>query len=323
MSHAPDSWQSRNLIAYALWPFSMVYRAVSKLRWIMNPPERAAIPVICVGNLMAGGAGKTPVVLLIASYLRARGKNVHLSSYGYGGALEGPLLVGADHTAHDVGDEALLLTKEAPTWIGKNRKMAADCAAEAGADIFLMDDGFQNPYLVKDLSFLVIDGAYGLGNGFLLPAGPLREQLHRALRRATAVIIMGEDMHGIARKIPPSVALIKAQLKPDPAQMQRLSGKRAIAFAGIGRPQKFFDMLRAYGVDLVATHSFGDHHPYNSNELALMQEEAREKSALLLTTAKDAVKIEPALREGVETVTVTAEFEDPEKLRELIDGLIS
>lgn len=233
---APDFWHKDCAAAYTFAPIGWAYDAIGKLRRKWMTPYKAPVPVICVGNVVAGGAGKTPVAMAIGEYLKARGKIVHYLSYGYAAIQEGPLLVDPMfHRPMDVGDEGILLSRLAPTWIGHDRRGAAKLAVEDGAEILVMDDGFQNPFLTKDLSLLVIDGEYGLGNGRLIPAGPLRERLPDALKRAEAVVFYGYDKQNILPQIPADKIVLTATIVPDPAQMEKLRGQKAIAFAGLGR----------------------------------------------------------------------------------------
>src|SRR5690242_5245426 len=234
----PEFWAHRGLLSTVLEPAAWVYGQAAAARQRWTTPWRAPVPVICVGNLVAGGAGKTPVALSLAQRLAKRGRRVHILSRGYGGRSPGPLAVDpARHTAADVGDEPLLLAEVAPTWVARDRVAGAKAAIAAGAELLLLDDGFQNPTFAKDLSLVVVDGGYGLGNGRVLPAGPLREPLPRGLARADAIVLMGEDSAGVA-PITAEKPLCRARLVPE--NPGEVAGRTVVAFAGIGRPEKFF-----------------------------------------------------------------------------------
>ncbi len=294
---APDFWQSGGALSALLAPVGCLYALGGRLRHAIAAPRSAAMPVICVGNIVAGGAGKTPVVLSLGAKLAARpalAGRVHVLTRGYGGELSGPVRV--DPLVHDawkVGDEPLLLARTLPTWVARDRISGAAAAISAGATLLILDDGLQNPGLLKDLSFVVIDGGAGFGNGRVIPAGPLREPIDDGLARADGVIIVGDDRTGAAQRIAtlrPELPILPARLVPTPDSAAALAGKPLVAFAGIGRPEKFFESLRMLGCDLKATRSFGDHHPYSAKDANALIALAGEHEARLVTTAKDAVR---------------------------------
>jgi tetraacyldisaccharide 4'-kinase len=281
--------------------------------------------VVCVGNLVAGGAGKTPTALALASLIRSLGRKPHFLVRGYGGREVGPLEVAVrQHDARRVGDEALLLARRAPTWVARDRVAGAAAAIAAGADCIVMDDGFQNPSLIKDLSFLVVDAGYGFGNGRLLPAGPLREPVARGLARTDAVVLIEAALPGRDRP-PPALAghgvVFPARLSPT-MEGPQLTGGRAVAFAGIGRPEKFFETLVAMGVDVVEGHRFADHHAYDSDEIMRLVEAAAGRDARLVTTAKDFVRLPPEARPMVAVVEVELVFEAPAAATELLAAVL-
>lgn len=311
-------------LAGLLAPIGALYGAGGWWRLLRTTPQRAGVPVLCIGNLVAGGAGKTPVVLSIIEALTARGVAVHALTRGHGGAERGPLPVDpARHGFADVGDEALLLARRAPTWVARDRAAAARAAVADGARVLVMDDGFQNPGLAKDVSLLVVDGAAGFGNGRMVPAGPLREPVARGLARADAVVVMGEDRAGIAARVAP-LPVLHARLEPEVAS---LAGQRVLAFAGIGRPEKFFATLRGLGADLVETVAFADHHPYSADEMQRLIGRAEALSAVPMTTTKDAVRLPDtlpeALHDRVRTLAVRAAWADPAALDALLDRLFA
>lgn len=299
----PPSWP-----AWLLAPFSWVYTFGHGLRLFLTQPVRVAVPVICVGNAVAGGAGKTPVVCALARQLQARGRKVHIVSRGYGGSLRGPVQVDPErHTAADVGDEPLLLSAEAPVWVARNRVAGAVAAILAGADTLLLDDGLQNPSLHKDLSLLVVDAGRSAGNGFVMPAGPLREPFGWAMARSQALVLLGGAAPAIVR-----VAQEKPVLHARPRTVCRtgpLAGKKLVAFCGIAAPEKFFEGLRAAGAALAAVHAFPDHHPFTERELDILRRDADEKGAQLATTAKDAMRLPPAFRASLLVCDVALEWD--------------
>lgn len=276
-----------------LAPIAMIYRFVGANRQRLARPERAAVPVICIGNVTAGGAGKTPVALCLARALKARGEDVHFISRGYGGTERGPLRVDASvQDAAQVGDEPLLLSTVAPTWVAVDRPEGAAAAVRGGARVILMDDGLQNPHLIKDFSILVVDAGVGVGNGRLIPAGPLREPIDTALARISAVIVIGRGhaADGLAaRAAARGIPIFKATLRPLPSA--GFDSMRVVAFAGIGRPEKFFRTLREMRMDLAHVVAFPDHHPFTDKDAIELMIKAREESAELITTEKDAMRL--------------------------------
>lgn len=297
----PAFWRARGWRAQALRPVGALYAAAGALRRRMRRPTRATIPVICVGNPTLGGAGKTPLVHLILARLQAMGARPAVLLRGYGGRLSGPLLVDpARHGPTDVGDEALLHAARAPTVVSADRPAGARLAAESGCDVLVMDDGFQNPTLAKDLSLLVIDGAAGVGNGLVAPAGPLREPLPDALARADLVVMLGADGAGLAPSLEGGPPILRAQLDPIEPLQEALSSP-LVAFAGIGRPEKFYRTLEQAGATLVGRRSFPDHHNYSEYELEALRREADKAGARLVTTEKDHVRLSPSQRRALET----------------------
>ena len=311
---APDFWARGGLVSDLLAPLGWAYGAASAARRAVASPLRVGVPTICVGNLTAGGAGKTPVALSLAALLRARGRNPHILSRGYGGSLRGPLQVDpARHSASEVGDEPLVLAAAAPTWIGADRIASAQAAIAAGADLLLLDDGFQNPALHYDIALIVIDAGYGIGNGRVMPAGPLREPVAPALKRASAVVLIGAKATTLDLR---GVPVLAAQLAPVAGDEFR--GAKVFAFAGIGRPAKFFASLRELGAEIVWTRGFPDHHPYSAGELDTLGAAAQAKNAALVTTEKDWVRLPPRWRETIRVLKVALRWDDPAALGALL-----
>jgi tetraacyldisaccharide 4'-kinase len=319
--HAPDFWQTDGTAARLLDPLGRLYGLAARLRQRLAKPVGVGIPVICVGNLTAGGAGKTPTALAIARRLQALGARPHFLTRGYGGRVLGPLRVDPGvHDAAAVGDEALLLARVAPCWVSADRVAGAGRARAAGASHIVMDDGLQNPHLAKDLALLVVDGAVGFGNRRVLPAGPLREPVDQALARIAGVVVIGDDRTGVARLLPPSLARLPADLIPAD-EAGHLRGRRVLAFAGIGRPAKFYETLEKIGADLVATRSFADHHRYRPAEIDALLTEARQFDACCVTTEKDHVRLPPNLGKSVEKLAVQLRLRAPGTLDRLLAGL--
>jgi tetraacyldisaccharide 4'-kinase len=293
----PAFWQTGGLPARLLMPLACLYAQAARWRWRRETPQDCGVPVICVGNLTAGGQGKTPVVLSLAELLYGLGRMPAVLSRGYGGRLQGPMRVDpARHTAADVGDEPLLLARHLPAYICPDRRLSAAVAQAHGADVLLMDDGFQNPGLQKTLSLIVVDGATGFGNGRVMPAGPLREPLEDGFARADAVVLLGEDRTGLVGRLPHRLPLLRAEAVAGPLP-QAAQGRPLLAFAGIGRPQKFYESLAVLGAAPVETADFPDHHAYGAADLDRLRARAAALGAVLITTAKDAVRLPPGFAE--------------------------
>ena len=315
---APDYWRHDGLAAKLLGPLAWSYTAVAAARRGLARPYKGECPVICVGNLVAGGAGKTPVALAIGKRLIERGHGVHFLSRGYGGAAAGPLRVEPGrHGAGDVGDEPLLLAACAPTWVARNRPAGARAAVAAGAGVIVMDDGFQNPTLVQDLSLVVVDGDYGFGNGRVLPAGPLREPVAAGLARAGGAVVIGEPAACLAGFAKP---ILYGALQPAP-ESTSLAGRTVLAFAGIARPEKFFATLQAMGCKLVGAHGFPDHHRYSADEVMTLVEAANALHAVAVTTEKDHVRLPAEARPMVEALAVEMTWSDRAALDSLLHGI--
>ena len=313
---APDFWNTRGLAGALLSPLGAAVALGGAARRAIARPAKASVPVICVGNLTVGGAGKTPTVAAIASHLIAKGRKPAILSRGYGGHERGPLRV--DPAAHDcrrVGDEPLLLSATAPVYVGGNRAASARIAIADGADILVMDDGFQNPGLVKDRSFVVVDGEVGFGNGRLFPAGPLREPIAWGVARAQACVLIGADQRGAAAST--GLPVFRADLVPDD---ETLCNSRVFAFAGIGRPGKFFDTLVQMGAILAGSREFDDHHPYTRAEIEALIAAAAKVGARAVTTRKDMMRVPADLRAQIATLGVHLRFADATALDRLIDS---
>jgi tetraacyldisaccharide 4'-kinase len=313
---APRFWIEDGLAARLLAPFGGITAGMTARR-VARPGWQAPVPVFCCGNATVGGSGKTTLALDLLARLQALGAVPHALLRGYGGTEAGPLRVEpAVHGATRVGDEALLLAEAAPTWVARDRAAGARAAIAAGAAAIVMDDGLQNPGLVKDCSLLVIDGGFGFGNGRLLPAGPLREPVAAAAGRARAAVLIGEDRHAAIPILPRGLPVLRADLVQDLRGLD-LSA-RYFAFAGIGRPEKFFDGLRRAGVTLAGTRAFADHHPYTEVERTALRTEATALRAALLTTPKDLARLPIAARAGIAVAGVALAWADEAALDALL-----
>jgi tetraacyldisaccharide 4'-kinase len=279
---------------FLLTPLALVYGTVAWLR-LRSKGRGAGVPVICLGNLTVGGGGKTPTALAVARILLAGHTRPFFLSRGYGGRLGGPLLVNpSNHSAADVGDEPLLLARLAPTIVARDRLAGAEAARANGAGVIVMDDGFQNPSLNKDLAIVVVDGRRGIGNRHMIPAGPLRAPLRAQLKRAHALLVVGPP-GGAAAIIKLAarrrLAVFHGRLEPDRQTLAALSGRKVLAFAGIADPEKFFATLTEAGVVVAKQRSFADHHPYTAIEARMLMAHADDKNLVLITTEKDHVRL--------------------------------
>ena len=326
---APKFWyRSRSWQAVLLSPFGALYAWATARRQKNARPTRVDIPVICIGNLNVGGTGKTPTTIALAQLLSARGIAVHIVSRGYGGSLLAVTQVDPRiHTADETGDEPLLMAAFAPTWVANERVAAARAAQNAGADVILLDDGFQDPSLTKDLTIIVVDAARGFGNGCCLPAGPLRESVHVGLKRANAVISIGEPevQSQFRERSADQVGRIEhlsASLKPIEMGMPWAKG-RYLAFAGIGDPEKFFATLRGLGAPLVRTVALDDHQKLARPMIQRLMKEAQSMNAQLVTTEKDAARLPADLRSGILSLPVRLEFDDANALETLLEPVLS
>jgi tetraacyldisaccharide 4'-kinase len=319
--HRPPSWTSS-----LLKPLGALYGLVAGRR-LQRKGFDAGIPVLCVGNYHVGGAGKTPAVLALTALLRDLGETPLVLSRGYGGRLRGPVMVDpARHAARDVGDEPLMLAGTVPVVVARERINGVAMAKSQGASVILMDDGFQNPAIAKDASLIVIDGERGLGNGCVFPAGPLRAPLSLQLDRTDALILVGDG--SAARPVTAALAargrpVLSAHLRPRGASVKALQGKRALAFAGVGDPSRFFRTLRACGIDVAAEQAFPDHHPFSESEIEALIALASREALTLVTTEKDMARLRvpdglASRANDIIPFAVTLDFDDPAQLRKLV-----
>jgi tetraacyldisaccharide 4'-kinase len=312
----PKSREGAPVTRLLLSPLAAIYSSITARRIADTTPAELDIPIICVGNLTAGGSGKSPVVSALRKHVHSTfpDKRVATLSRGYGGKLKGPVRVDPDtHTAQDVGDEALMFSAHGEAWIGADRADAGRSMQEAGVDLIIMDDGHQNPGLAKTISIIVVDTKAGFGNGHVIPKGPLREPVSTGLARADAIVLMGEDEPPLAVKTFAGPVL-QAGLVP----VSDLKAGDYIAFAGIGRPEKFFDTLAAIGRKPVDAVPFPDHHNYSRSDLNYLRGLAAKHHARLVTTEKDHIRLGAELGKEVDILPVEARFTDEDAVARLL-----
>ncbi|HNQ92018.1 MAG TPA: tetraacyldisaccharide 4'-kinase [Alphaproteobacteria bacterium] len=317
----PSFWyrRSASLCSLALSPVAALYSTLSGLHQAFAVPQESPIPVLCLGNLVAGGAGKTPTAIALAKLIESSRtfSSPMFVTRGYGGNVAGPERVDKTEEGGALvwGDEALLLARHAPTIVAEDRHAGAVYAHDTGADVVILDDGLQNYTVRKNVSFCVVDGLMGFGNGKLIPSGPMRQTFENGFRGVDAVILIGEDLAGARAKIPAMLPVFTAQIKTDASH---LSGSY-IAFCGIGYPEKFKKTLDDIGVSVVAFHGFADHYEFKATELDKLANEARAHNARLLTTEKDFVRIpECPAKPLIDILPIEVVFDAPESLLSFI-----
>lgn len=311
----PKFWEEDNIKAKLLSPLSFFYKKATETRLAKEAEYKSKLPVICIGNITAGGAGKTPAAIALAKLLQAAGKKPNFVSKGYGRKSDETLFV-ENQSVQITGDEPKLLAAVAPTIVSSSRVEGAKKAEENNAEIIILDDGFQDSALEKTISFLVIDGKYGIGNGKVIPAGPLRESFEAGVNRATAIIIIGEQTAKIPSTNKPT---IKANLEikiPDEIKEEDI-----VAFCGLGVPGKFFDSLKNTGLNITEEISFPDHHAYTEEDFRNIFAAATNKNSVVVTTEKDYVKVPDHLRKLIYCVKAKMVFEDEKQVLELLKNV--
>jgi tetraacyldisaccharide 4'-kinase len=321
-------WRKPGLRATLLAPLAAAYGRIATQR-MARQGKRAEVPVLCVGNFTLGGAGKTPTVIAIATMLAAAGERVFCLSRGYGGSIAGPKIVDAhaDH-AMEVGDEPLLLARVAPTIVARDRVAGANLAKAQGATVVLMDDGLQNASLAKDFTLAVVDGRRGIGNARVFPAGPLRAPLDMQLQRSDALLVVGDSSNAcdvVAAARAQGLPVLHGKLVPDTAACTALKGRKVLAFAGIGDPEKFFASAQEAGINIAECRLFPDHHRFSAEEAANLIMEAEHHGLVLLTTKKDHARmagdpLTETLAARVHVLPVTLAVREWDELRSLVTG---
>ena len=324
MKAAQFWYQKESKISKILNPLGFFYGWSVARRFRKAHPYQSDIPVICVGNLSIGGTGKTPVCLALGNLLKRMNIPFFFLNHGYKSQKQGILVNLKRMTVQETGDEAQLLAELAPTIVDRNRARGAQLAQKKGAKALIMDDGFQDPSLIKTLSFLVVDGRTGFGNSCLIPAGPLREPIAKGLKRADAIIIAGTDDSNtteLIKKQTPDLPVLKGHFEPNKEIIETLKGQEVFAFAGIGHPDKFFNMLTGHGIPVAKAIPFPDHYLYTRFDIEQLISEANGKP--LITTTKDFVKIPQDMRSRIVVLDGQFVFDKPEEIENLLKGVFS
>tara|TARA_B100001123_G_C15237893_1_gene997920 strand:+ start:50 stop:1045 length:996 start_codon:yes stop_codon:yes gene_type:complete len=323
MLKAPKFWylKRNTYLSNSLYPLSLIFRLGTKLRSLISKERKSELPIICIGNIVVGGAGKTPVSLKIGKMLIHAGYSPHFVSKGYAGIEKNNTLIEKWHSPKSVGDESILLSEVAPTWVGIDRNKSFYLAKEKGADCIIMDDGFQNPTIKKDFSIIVINGEQEFGNKKVLPSGPLRESINRGLSRTNLIIVIGEISKELKNKIPSHIPTINSSFVIN-NEKKIFRGQKISAFAGIAYPEKFFNSLRTQGAKIVKEIIYPDHHIFNENDLLNLAEIANKTNSILVTTKKDYIRIPKSYHSLVNTLEGEIEFEDENLLLEILCNVV-
>jgi tetraacyldisaccharide 4'-kinase len=325
MFKTPEFWAKKNLISYALLPFSLIYFLGFYLKKIFTKTTKISKPVICIGNIIAGGSGKTPTAIAIGKILHEMAVDFAFLSRGYMNDGTKFLMVqkchdNNSHKVRQVGDEPILLSEVAPTFVAYNRCFGTGQIEKmARFQMIILDDGMQNNSLHHDFTILVIDGQIAFGNHFLIPAGPMRETLQSALKKTDLIVIIGAVKAKLLRNLP-AKKIVRAEIIP--VNLQKFSGKKLIAFCGLGYPQKFFSFLKSNGLQLIQTYDFADHHFYKNSELTKLCRIAQEKNAVLITTKKDWVKFPQIFQEKIAYLQIELEIANKEIVRDALKKIL-
>ena len=311
--YEPNTWKAK-----FLYPLGYFYNLLTWLRGKLAKPQSYSCLTICIGNLNVGGTGKTPTTIALAQHFLKKGLQVHVVSRGYKGKFQGTFLVDPQkHKSDEVGDEPLLMSEFTSVWVSNKRKNGIAAAENAGAQIVLLDDGFQDPSFHKDFSLIVVDGEKGFGNKKCMPAGPLRENIVQGFKRADALVIVGKRIYKFDT-FPTHLKIIHSTLKPIETGMNWKEGKY-LAFAGIADPSKFFKTLRSLGANLIDCVALSDHQKLDGQVLKRLERKANSAHAQLVTTEKDAVRLSNTFRKKVLSLPVRIEFDDKNELENLFN----
>ena len=323
MLKAPKFWYLKRdtYLSNSLYPFSLLFRLGTKLRNILSQKKKSKLPIICIGNIVVGGAGKTPVSLKIGKMLRQAGYSPHFVSKGYSGIEKNNTLVQKWHSPKSVGDESILLSEVAPTWIGFDRNKSFNLAKKKGADCIIMDDGFQNPTIQKDFSIIVINEEQEFGNKRVMPSGPLRESINRGLSRTNLIIVIGDTSNELIKMIPINIPIIRAKFEIN-KENTIFKGQNITAFAGIAYPEKFYQSLSEQGAKIVKEVSYPDHYIYTENDILSLAETANKTKSILVSTQKDNVRIPKQYRSLVNTLEGEIIFENEDLLIKVLTKVI-
>ena len=314
----PSFWKKNNnlfekILIFILLPFSFIYLLIFKINQKIRKTNKVGVPVICVGNINVGGSGKTPFVIYLIKLFKEKKINAHIVSRGYLGKINGPTKVNVKkHTVKDVGDEALLLAKKTDTWISKNKFEGALMATLNGAEVVILDDGLQNKTLHQDLKIIITDGTFGFGNGFLIPSGPLRENIQSRINKSDLMIIFNKDKYLIEKKIKNKISIIHAN--SEIKNFNYINNKKIIAFSGIGRPEKFYYSLIKKKLNIIKFFPFPDHYLYKKKEINKLINYAKKEKSVLVSTFKDKQRINIAQREKIFFVDQKVKLKKKEKL---------
>ena len=296
----PNFWKKNNnifekIIINFLIPLIFLYLIISKV--IKKNKKKVGIPVICVGNINAGGSGKTPFVIYLTNLLKKK-INIHIVTRGYLGKLNGPIKVDKNkHTFKDVGDEALILSQSATTWVSKNKYEGALMATLDGADLIILDDGLQNNSLYQDLKIMIVDGGFGFGNELILPAGPLRESINSGLKKSDVLILFNKDENNIKEKIKKKIPVF--HINSEINKYEKVKNKKIIGFSGIGRPEKFLDSLRKKKLNIIKFFPFPDHYNFSKEKINYLINYAKKNNSTLVSTLKDEQRIDAKQRKKI------------------------
>jgi len=323
MLKAPKFWSQKkdSYLSRSLYPLSLLFRLGTKVRNFASTSKKSPLPVICIGNIVVGGAGKTPVSLKIGKMLIKAGYKPHFISKGYAGIIKTSTLVESWHSPTSVGDESILLSKVAPTWIGKNRNKSGEYAKMQGGDCLIMDDGFQNPRIYKDFSIIVINASQEFGNKRVMPSGPLRESIKMGLTRTNLVVIIGDTADDLKKLIPNHIPIMSAKFIIN-KENKIFKGQKITAFAGIAYPEKFFTSLAEQGAQIVKEVIYPDHHIYLENDLLNLAEIANKTQSILVSTQKDFVRIPKSYRSLVNTLEGEIVFDNEELLLKILSNVV-